>query len=80
MSKVSWTHANCFTLPRKVTSDEFFAMLEASDDVTEAQLSEFRTVLSEGGTLSGKRGSGASESGINKRGKFDPTTDLSERE
>jgi len=80
---VSWNHASCFTLPKKLLPEEFFANLEVSEDVIGAQLSKLRDVLdgSEGGTPGAKRASGASDSGSSKKkAKTDITKGMSDAE
>lgn len=80
ITMVSWSHASCFTLPRKMTADELFAGLDVDGDVTEQQLTEFKENLCESGTSGNKRGSGASEPGSNKKAKVDVTKNMTDRE
>ena len=84
LSQVQWNHATCFTLPKRLLPEEFFATLEVSPDVSQTQLAELRTLLNgeddDGSTPGGKRASGASEGGSNKKAKADITKDMSEAE
>jgi hypothetical protein len=86
---VTWTHATCFTLPKKLIAEEFFTNLQVHEDVTEAQIAQMKELLddSEGssGTPGGKRGSSATEGGgggggSNKKAKADITKGMSDAE
>mmetsp|Transcript_15082 Transcript_15082/g.24994 ORF Transcript_15082/g.24994 Transcript_15082/m.24994 type:complete len:411 (+) Transcript_15082:65-1297(+) len=79
---VTWNHATCFTLPRKLLAEEFFTNLQVHEDVTEAQLTQLKELLDDpdGNTPGGKRSSGASEGGSNKKAKADITKGMNDSE
>ena len=87
---MTWTHATCFTLPKKLIAEEFFTNLQVHEDVTEAQIAQMKELLdSEGssGTPGGKRSSSATEGGgggggggSNKKAKADITKGMSDAE
>lgn len=79
---MTWNHATCFTLPRKLLAEEFFTNLQVHEDVTEAQLTQLKELLDDpdGNTPGGKRSSGASEGGSNKKAKADITKGMTDSE
>lgn len=81
---VSWNHASCFILPKKLLAEDFFANIAVSDDVTSTQLTKLRDLISGNGsdssTPGSKRASGASDAGSNKKAKVDITKGMSDAE
>ena len=91
---MTWTHATCFTLPKKLIAEEFFTNLQVHEDVTEAQIAQMKELLddSEGssGTPGAKRsssatgegggGGGGGGGGSNKKAKADITKGMSDAE
>ena len=82
---MTWTHATCFTLPKKLIAEEFFTNLQVHEDVTEAQIAQMKELLDSegsGGTPGAKRGSSATEGGggSNKKAKADITKGMSDAE